>query len=364
MGELEEKANRVRELLARHHLDALWLQRVSSVAWATGGAAGYVNTASSVGPVSVLFTADGERFCITSNIEAPRLEREESLAAQGWQMRVTPWHEPGRALAELTAGMKVGADGPPPPRGGVDCADVSDDVAGLRARLLPEEGERLRGVARLCAHAMDAAIRALRPGQTEHHIAGQLAAEAQSRGVQAVVNLVATDERVFAFRHPLPTRKTLDRYAMLVLGGRRQGLVCSITRLVHFGRLSDELREKSLATARVDAALIGATRPGRRLGEILAAAVAAYGAVGFADEWRLHHQGGACGYEPREWLARPDGPQQVEVGQGYAWNPSITGTKSEDTILVGANGNEVLTRIDGWPTLAADGLERPAILEV
>ncbi len=41
-------------------------------------------------------------------------------------------------------------------------------------------------------------------------------------------------------------------------------LVCSITRLVHFGLLPDEVRRKAEATARIDATSIAATRPGRR----------------------------------------------------------------------------------------------------
>jgi antitoxin VapB len=56
----------------------------------------------------------------------------------------------------------------------------------------------------------------------------------------------------------------------------------------------------------------------------------------------------------------------VRIGQVYAWNPSITGIKSEDTILVAAIGNEVLTAIDSWPRLSVevDGQlwERPAVL--
>ena len=91
-------------------------------------------------------------------------------------------------------------------------------------------------------------------------------------------------------------------------------------------------------------------------------------ATGFAHEWQLHHQGGPAAYEPREFLATPDSTDVVAVGQAYAWNPSITGTKSEDTILVGEAGNEVLTTIRDWPTLKvtlADGqtILRPAILE-
>ena len=82
----------------------------------------------------------------------------------------------------------------------------------------------------------------------------------------------------------------------------------------------------------------------------------------------MHHQGGPAAYEPRESLATPGNAQVVLEGQAYAWNPSITGVKSEDTILVGATGNEVLTAISGWPMqkVAANGetWERPAILEI
>jgi antitoxin VapB len=215
---------------------------------------------------------------------------------------------------------------------------------------------------------MDAAVRSIRPGMSEYEIAGRLAAEADSRGAQAVVNLIATDERIFTYRHPIPTDKRMERYAMLVLCGRRFGVVCSLTRLVHFGPLTAALRRKAEAVAQVDAAMIATTRPGRTLGEVFATAVAAYEAAGFGDEWQLHHQGGLAGYEPREIVASPGSPEVIRAGQAFAWNPSITGTKSEDTILVGEQSNEVVTSIPGWPMLevSADDLTlpRPAVLEV
>jgi Xaa-Pro aminopeptidase len=64
---------------------------------------------------------------------------------------------------------------------------------------------------RLCAEAMNSAVQAVRPGQTEYQIAGLLAHEAESRGLQAIANLIATDEHIFAFRHPLLTKKKLER---------------------------------------------------------------------------------------------------------------------------------------------------------
>ncbi len=83
-------------------------------------------------------------------------------------------------------------------------------------------------------------------------------------------------------------------------------------------------------------------------------AQAAYAIAGLPDEWRLHHQGGAAGYEPREYLALPGSQDEVHEGQAFAWNPSITGTKMEDTMLVGEEINEVLTEIPDWPTIPVD----------
>jgi antitoxin VapB len=234
--------------------------------------------------------------------------------------------------------------------------------------LLPEEGERFHKLGKVCAEAMNEAIRAVRPGMSEYQIAGSLAQAAESRGAQAIVNLIATDERIYSYRHPLPTAKTLEKYAMLVLCGRQKGLVCSVTRLVYFGSLPEELKRKQQAVAEVDAAFIAGTVPGRSLGEVFKAGLEAYARTGYGEEWKLHHQGGPAAYEPREVIATPGAVDQVAVGQAYAWNPSITGTKSEDTILVGENGSQILTEISGWPTVpvtvSGRTIHRPLILEV
>lgn len=362
MNEFGEKQKRIQALLAEHKLDALLLRRVSSFAWATCGAASYINMAATDGEASLLITPSG-RYVITNNIEATRIEQEEKLAEQGWQFRVAPWHGANNAISELTRGLRVGADGVYP-----GATDLSNGMARLRANLTPEEGERFRVLGRICADAMDRAIRAVRPGQTEYEIAALLAQEAQRRGAQSIVNLIATDERIFKFRHPLPTDKKLERYAMLVLCGRKWGLVCSITRFVHFGRLPDDVRRKAEAVACIDATFITATRPGQTLAQIFELAQKAYADAGFANEWQLHHQGGSAGYEPREIVGTPTTNDVVALGQVYAWNPSITGAKSEDTILVGAAENEVLTTIVGWPmlpvTVGGKTIACPAILEI
>ena len=362
MSDFEKRQERIQAFMAERQLDALILQRVSSFAWATCGAASYVNTATTIGEATLFITPSG-RHLITNNIEATRLEKEEGLMEQGWQFHVAPWYEGPSVADELLTGSRLGADGPVP-----GAHDLSDDLARLRANLTPVEVQRFRTLGRLCAEAIDSAARAVRPGQSEYEISARLAYEADQRGAQAIVNLIATDERIYDFRHPLPADKEMERYAMLVLCGRRWGLVCSVTRLVHFGPLPDDLRRKAEAVAHIDAAFLDATRPGQTLGQVFERAQGVYAATGFADEWQLHHQGGPAGYEPREYVATPGSQDLVQVGQVYAWNPSITGVKSEDTILVTDSGAEVLTAIEGWPMLSveAGGLvyERPAILEV
>jgi antitoxin VapB len=246
--------------------------------------------------------------------------------------------------------------------------DLSNEISLLRTYLSPQEQERFRELGQLCAQAMDETMHRIKPGQTEYEIAGLLSEDAEKRGLQAIVNLIASDERIYQFRHPLPTGKKLDRYAMAVLCGRKAGLVCSITRLVHFGLIPAELKQKIEAVAKVDATFIHATRPGRAVNEVFKDALNVYKETGFAGEWQLHHQGGPAGYEPREFIATPASKQVVKVGQTYAWNPSITGCKSEDTILIGSSANEILSEIKGWPMLKVivEGKEyaRPVVLEV
>jgi antitoxin VapB len=156
---------------------------------------------------------------------------------------------------------------------------------------------------------------------------------------------------------------------MLVVCGRRWGLIASVTRLVHLGALPHDLRRRHEACIAVDAAMIAATQPGARASEIFGVCMDAYARQGFEGEWRYHHQGGATGYAGRDWLATPTATVTVVPHQAFAWNPSIAGTKSEDTIVLDDQSRpEFLTATGSWPVLPVTAgdltLPRPAILEL
>jgi antitoxin VapB len=361
-SELDVKIGRLRELLDERKLEGLLLRRAANFAWATCGATASVDVADTFGQASLLVTRTAQ-YVITDNIEARRLHEEEHLSDQGWEFHIVPWHEQDGSIPELVGGMAIGSDS-----GVAATTDLQREIAGLRCTLLPEEIRRFRAICRLAAEAIDGAILSIHPGLTENFIAGLLAREALSRGLEPIVHLVGTDERAMQYRHALPTEKRLQKYAMLVLCARKQGLVASLTRAVYFGRLPDDLRKKEGAVAHVDAHFIAATRPGRRLSQIFHEGMQAYQYYGYPGEWKNHHQGGLAGYLPREIVATLDTEQEVAVGQVYAWNPSIEGTKSEDSILVREQDNEVLTTIPRWPVirvnLRGQTIDRPRILEI
>jgi Xaa-Pro aminopeptidase len=180
--------------------------------------------------------------------------------------------------------------------------------------------------------------------------------------------LIATDERIQRFRHPLPTAKKLDRHALLVMCGRRDGLVASVSRIIHFGPVPEEIQRVHEAVAHIDATAITASRPGRTLGDVFADIQTAYADAGFPDGWQGHHQGGVAAYEPREYLALPGSEDLLKEGMVCAWNPSLPGAKSEDSVIVcdapgGAPGTpKIVTTIPGWPMIETGSIPRPGIL--
>ena len=204
--------------------------------------------------------------------------------------------------------------------------------------------------------------RAVCPGMTESEIARRLYDAALGIGGRATVVLVAADDRIARFRHPMPTGRQWNRIVMLVACIQRAGLVVALSRIVSVGPPDADVSRRTEAAAEVFRRLLDATRQGVRGRDLFAVAQRAYRDVGFEGEERRHHQGGAIGYRSREWVAHPVSDEIVQGRQAFAWNPSITGTKVEDTVLLTENGIELITATDGWPALmlAAQGRSHAA----
>jgi Xaa-Pro dipeptidase len=373
MTERESKRARLDAVLDVHGLDELVLRDPANLSWYLGGARVHVVPMVDSAILEVTIARDREELR-TSVIEAPRLLAEE-LAPDAPPVRALPWWEPldaparnahattvpgrddtgnGTGAAELVRGSDRARPGE---------VDTGEDVMLARSALTDPEIERYRALGRDTASATGAAVRAAREQDTEVALAGRAARELWERGVEPLVMLVAGAERLPLHRHPLPTGAPLGARTMLVVCGRRRGLVCAVTRLRAFTPLTPGERATYAGLLGVEAAYLDATRPGARIGDIVAAGAAAYAEHGFpAEEWHNHHQGGPTGYATRDYLASPATDHGAQDRQAFAWNPSGGGFKVEDTVLATTGGVEILSPDPEWPAVEAGGRQRPDVL--
>jgi len=269
-SEREIKHQRVRDYLQEHRLDGVVLSRRCNFSWYTSGAHNHVALACEVGN-SLLLVGPDRAWVITNNIEAERLAGEE-LAESGLEVVRFEYSDPSdrqRVFRNLLAGRRVAADAPVE---GIDAPLLGRAFDRLRWSLTDEEIQRYRRLCDDVVGSLETVARKAQPGQTENELAGCVASELWRRGCTPWLLLVGGDDRVGRFRHPLPTDRPIRSYLMLVTCAERDGLIAACSRLAAFGGVSAELAEKHRAVVTVDAALISATQPGVRLGDIFATA--------------------------------------------------------------------------------------------
>ncbi|MDF9747036.1 M24 family metallopeptidase [Natrinema salsiterrestre] len=371
-----DKRERLEAFLESHDLDSVWFARPNSFAWLTGGNS-VIDREGDTGVAAVGY--DGDDFTlVTNNIEADRIAAEELPDLESDEVSVErfPWYASSLADAiEDAVGSEERA-----------AADVEIpgfeevDPTALRQPLTERDRERYRELGEQTASAVEAVCRELQSGDTEHEVASALRIALSARDIEAPVVLVGGSERAQQYRHYTPTEAELGDYALVSVTAQRAGLHASCTRTVAFDPPS-WLAERHEAAARVEATALAATRAEatneRRgdgsdgtAGDVFAAIQNAYDGVGYEGEWEHHHQGGAAGFAGREWIATPEHDATVETPMAYAWNPTVRGAKSEDTVLVTDDELEVLTATDRWPTTTVEAvdrdleLERPEILEL
>ena len=361
--EIAQKRDRVLGYMREKGLEGVLLGSTASFAWYTAGGQNHVSTGSEKGVARVLVTP-GRDHLLANNIEMPRLLAEEVPEGR-FEPVEHPWFDETSAtadLAKLIRPERVASDD------GFAGTDVLPaDFAELRYSLFPEEIVRYKWLGRHVSEVLEGACAQVRAGMTELRVAGQICHLCYGFGIIPVVLLVAADERIARFRHPIPTEKEVERCAMLVLCGKKGGLICSATRLVHLGPVPEELERKHRAVCEVDATFILGTEVGADVGQLFQKATEAYARHGYPDEWKQHHQGGATGYATRDFKVTRSTRRRVLENQAFAWNPSIAGTKSEGTIVATERGPEIMTAAVAGPTIPIEiegqVIHRPAIWE-
>jgi antitoxin VapB len=334
-------------------LDAFVLRRNPNLAWAIAGRA-HVPTTIDMACFDLIITHDSAT-AITNVVEAPRLIAEELPSEVS--VKTIQWSEGRDPL--LPTGSKVGSDQP-----GADRIDLGIEVEMMRASLIESDLARFQNICIDTAVALGNAMKQAESTDREIDVAGLITHSLWQADLEIAFLGVAGQERVHRFRHPLPTDSVVGNRVSASICAKRKGLIASVTRIVTFGEVTDQMITDYTSIFKVEAALLDATIVGNSFSDPINAAIAAYPANGFdADEWTKHHQGGPTGFLPRDWPANKGSTRLIQSNQPIAWNPTGKGWKAEDTIIATNSGVKLLSVDPEWPSFEVKGRSRAFLLQ-
>ncbi|MCX8065316.1 MAG: M24 family metallopeptidase [Candidatus Hydrogenedentes bacterium] len=367
----------LRIYLEKNNFDGILISRVDNFAMATGGCRNYIWKYSDLGANSLLVTKDGEVYYVGNNIEEKRILEEELNNLTDKSISFL-WFEDSPHEVVL---KHFGRDKRFVSDDGSIGRNVNNDLSVIKALLTPVELEKYKKIGKLASEAMTATLKEVKHGATEVEISARLVYEGHKRGCLVPVALIASDDRIEKYRHPLPTERLLlddddsrmkkvENYVMVVGCFLKEGLVVSLTRFKRVGKISEEIEDAYRRICGVDALIQENTLPGRTLGDVFEVIQNSYTKMGFPpNEWHNHHQGGATGYAGRTCKGRPGETfpvldtfyskevskilgKKVEFGSAFAWNPSAKGVKSEDTFILYPDGyQEIVTMTPDLPNV-------------
>jgi antitoxin VapB len=370
-SEIQIKTERLQKMLTEENLGGVLINSQHNFAWLTGGKSNGIDLSKENGACFLLIGKDGKRFVLSNNIEMPRLLTEEISTADfepiefSWQEEKSSGnfiYEKAKSLlnqhSEIASDLLLGNQ----------IRLIENSIARCRYPLTETEVQRYRKLGKDAGKAIGSLFNSINTGETELEIAQKVKDALAAYNINSVVTLVAADERIEKYRHPIPTANKWKKVLMVVVCAKREGLIANLSRIACAGKIPEQLQRKTEVVAYVFAKLLSRTKTGARGAELYKIAADSYAEKNYGTEINLHHQGGATGYKTRDWIAHAASSEVVHTNQAFAWNPSITGTKAEETVIAFENEAEIITGSPEWTQISVqmDGHEylSPGILSL
>lgn len=345
-----DRQARLRNQLEKDRLPLLLVTSLVNIFYLTGfqGSAGV----AIVGPSDLILFVD-PRYTLQAREQACGVEVLEAKrgllrAAAAWlsrrRVRKVGYEPAHLACAEFDRLAKETCSGVTfKPAGGL--------IEELRAVKDQDEVAKIRGAGRLTAEVFEEVLTQVRPGVRESDLAAEIEYRMRLKGADgaAFETIVASGPRG-AFPHARPSRKLLEKHDLVIfdLGAILSGYAADMTRTVCLGEPARRIRRLYNLVAAAPQRAIETLRQGIRAGQVDAVARRFLEARG-VGKYFTHSTGHGVGLEIHEAPRLGRGEKtRLRAGCVVTVEPGIYlegmgGIRIEDTVLVGADGAEILT---------------------
>lgn len=232
-----------------------------------------------------------------------------------------------------------------------ELGDLTPVISGMRETKSEAEVSLMQRAADMVNPALDAAMKAIRPGITERELASVMEEAMNQAGAQGV----AFDTHVLfgakaALPHGSPGDQALEvgQVVLMDFGALYQGYRSDITRTVCCGVWPEEMAKVYAIVLAANLAAIAAVKPGVTLGQVDRAARQVIEEAGYG-EYFIHRTGHGLGLEVHEEPYVVGGNEKllrlghvVTIEPGI-YLPGVGGVRIEDDVVVTAEGCTVLT---------------------
>jgi len=351
-NEIEEKERRVRNLLSRLDCESLLLTRRENFSWFTCGKRAVVSYITEDSPVYLLITPTN-KYAIGFNMDVPRTMQEE-IYNQGFEPVSLPTYDINSspigfaktkveaaqdlAIGRLTADIKLE---------GIN--EINSQITNAHTPFTAEEMERYREVGKEGMQILHELALWVEPGMTEREIVAKMWEEYVKKDFDCNCMFATADDRIKKFRHGVPTFKKMEKAILLAPAVYKYGLNITLTRMVYFEEPPEDIRRRMDSVIALQASVVSWTKIGTRLSVILNGIMALFTELGYPEERDRHFHGGPQGYRVSYPERNIDPSETVTSNTAFGWYLCISGTKSEETLLVDNDGTHIATFDPDYP---------------
>jgi Xaa-Pro dipeptidase len=359
--ERRARIERAQRLMQDRGVDAMFLEAGSSLFYYTG-----VRWGLSERPFGVVIPVRGELAWIAPAFEEQRAGELLPPAAdvRVWQEDESPYQVIAgilrdRGAATGTIGIEERVrffvyDGLRAEMGRARFLSATPITAGGRVIKSAAEIALLERANAITVRAIDAAIRTLRAGMSQHELAANVAAATTALGGDDDGVLVAFGkESAFPHGSRRPQQLREGDVVLVDAGCRIQGYVSDVTRTVVYGKPTQRQRDVWDVEKRAQRAAFEAAQPGATCESVDAAARGVITEAGFGPGYRLpglpHRTGHGIGLDGHEWTNLVKGnTARLEPGMCFSDEPTIAiygefGIRLEDCLHITDRGPAFFT---------------------